>query len=94
MSQVSCGETLDFILWSYKIYKHSNSFQVLEEVQLEIPDGFGIISELFRHVGRLYCFFCLLFTVFHTIMHDILLEHNSYICLEGVQGLVRTLVIM
>ena len=46
MSQVSCGETLDFILWSYRIYKDSNTFQVLEEVQLEIPDGFGIISEL------------------------------------------------
>ena len=40
MSQVSCGETLDFILWSYRIYKHSKTFQVLEEVQLEIPDGF------------------------------------------------------
>jgi hypothetical protein len=30
----------------YRIYKDLNTFQVLEEIQLEIPDGFGIISEL------------------------------------------------
>ena len=34
------------------------------------------------------------FTIFHTIMHDILLEHNYYIRLEGVQSLVQTLVIL